>query len=65
VVGEVVGVTEEEGTKIDELLLLPEGEEDKVVPPLVVEGTEIEGLVVGISEVGEVLLRDEELQHRS
>jgi hypothetical protein len=65
VVGEVVGVAEEEGTKIDELLLLPEGEEDEVVPPLVVEGTEIEGLVVGISEVGEVLLRDEELQHRS
>ncbi len=42
----------------------PEREEDRMVPLLVVEGTENVGLVV-IGEVGEVLLSDDELQHRS
>lgn len=45
------------------LLLLPTGEEDEVVPPLVVEGTDVEGLLLVIGDVGEVWLRDEELQH--
>jgi hypothetical protein len=45
------------------LLLLLTGEEDEVVPLLVVEGTDVEGLLFVIGDVGEVWLRDEELQH--
>jgi hypothetical protein len=47
------------------LLLLPTTEEDEVVPPLVMGGRELEGLLLVIGDVGEVLMRDDELQHRS
>jgi hypothetical protein len=47
---------------MDGLLLLLPGDEDEVVPPLVVERTEIEELLLVIGEVGELLMIDEELQ---
>jgi hypothetical protein len=59
--GEVVGVTEDDG--IDVAGLLPE-EEDELVPALVLEGTEVEGVLVIIGKVGKVPMEDE-LQHRS